>query len=132
MAQSSEPLTALVINQHRLNSLLEDLGDEVVQRLFIIYQGEVGEKIILISRHLDQGDFAAVECESHALKSASTNLGLDQVGQVMAEMEQAAMVRDHKGAQLSLNQALKYCEIIHKMKSLGQIDAPVAHFSIDR
>lgn len=119
MAQSSEPLTPLVINQQRLNSLLEDLGDEVVQRLFIIYQGEVGEKITLISRHLDREEYAAVECESHALKSASTNLGLDQVGQVMAEMEQAAMAQDHQRAQLSLHKALKYSEMINKMKSLG-------------
>ena len=131
MPQFTDALPELVINQQRLTELLEDLGDEVVQRLFIIYQKEMGEKIKLISCHLDQEEFTAVECESHALKSASTNLGLDQLGQVLGEIEQAAMTRDHRAARLSLHQAVKYCARVINLDCLGQIDAPVAHFPID-
>ena len=109
----------LFINEQRLICLLEDLGDEVIQRLFGIYKIELTEKIELISGYLNCKAFEPLECESHALKSASQNLGIDQMGEIMATIEEAAIECDIQKARSSFQQALTYHNLINALERLG-------------
>lgn len=119
MSEPSDISCDLLINKQRLNCLLEELGDEVVQRLFGLYRTEMTEKLVLISGYLDQKAFAALECESHALKSASQNLGIDQMGEIMAEIEKAAIAYDQEKARVLYHQAVEYYDVVEALDRLG-------------
>lgn len=119
MLEPSDVIYELVINKQRLTCLLEDLEDEVIQRLFGIYKAELTEKVELMSGYLKSEKFEALECDSHALKSASQNLGLDQMGEIMATIEEAAIERDVHKARSSFQQALTYHDLIKALERLG-------------
>lgn len=119
MSEASELTHRLYINQQRLSSLLEDLEDDVLQRIFAIYKRELTEKLNQISGYIESKAYKILECESHALKGASQNLGIDQMGEIMAVIELAALENDHKKAELSLQMAFKYHELINELERLG-------------
>ncbi|MBL4800637.1 MAG: hypothetical protein JKY45_02015 [Emcibacter sp.] len=119
MSEISEIASSLFINQERLGSLLEDLGEEVVQRLFGVYRVEMIEKNKLITDYLEQKNFTALECECHALRSASINMGFDQIGDIMSEMEKAAMAFDYEKARMSFQQVAPFFAAVKSLDRLG-------------
>ena len=113
------------INDHRLSELIEDVGMEAVERLFEAFLIEAEQKLNNIEGYLNSEDFALLECESHALKSASLNFGLDQLSETMAEMEEAAI---HKKLEVFKELARTAC---HQFELLpGRCKAVIIRYPI--
>jgi len=119
MSDQPDVVYGLLINKQRLDCLLEDLGDEAVQCLLGIYKTELTEKLELITNHLDHKAFELLEYEAHTLRSASQNLGIDQISEMMAEIEQAAIECNLEKARLSFQQAFKYHGLVQALERLG-------------
>ncbi|MCJ8324625.1 MAG: Hpt domain-containing protein [Rhizobiales bacterium] len=73
-----------------LQNLIFDIGESAAHRIFEIYKTEATYHLDNIAKGLDCDDFDLIENESHALKSASYNFGLTQIGDAMALVEKAA------------------------------------------
>lgn len=77
-----------------LQELISEIGKTATLRIFEIYKSEASYHLDNIAKGLNSGNFDFIENESHALKSASYNFGLTQIGDAMALVENAAKNKD--------------------------------------
>jgi len=84
-------LDKTVMQQH-----LDILGQKRVQRILNAFRTEAPQYFQSLQDAFQKSDFQRLENNAHSLKSASRNVGLMRLNQVMADLEQAAASKDIK------------------------------------
>jgi len=79
------------LDMEALNNLAADVGEETRGMLLKTYLQEASGRLQTLSQLIPEQKFADIEVESHALKSASYNFGLTELGNYMRDMESAAI-----------------------------------------
>ncbi|MBL4604031.1 MAG: Hpt domain-containing protein, partial [Emcibacteraceae bacterium] len=100
------------VNKETLLNLINDVGFDATTRLFNVFRSETEQRFKNIKGYIQTENYPLLECESHALKSASYNFGLDQLGKTMDLMEQAAIKKDLKNIKNIAETAIQNFEII--------------------
>lgn len=100
-----EPVGEGSFDEQALGQLVRDVGEEASARLIKAYLEEAAERFLNLNQYVGEKKISAIECESHALKSASYNFGLKAVGDMMGAIEEAAMAGDMQRVSESLDLA---------------------------
>lgn len=82
-----------MIKQDVFDRLLEIGGPPLASRVIELFFEHMPQKVASLSESFAQGDYKTIERTAHAIKSSAANLGLEDLKQIAASLEQLA----HRG-----------------------------------
>lgn len=83
-----------LLDHNHLNSLIDLLGRESIEQVWINYQEDSAQKMEALLQAWEQQDFFVLEALSHSLKSASSNMALSRLADSLKQLEEASIAGD--------------------------------------
>jgi HPt (histidine-containing phosphotransfer) domain-containing protein len=99
--ESREVIQREVINRVALDNiraLSQDRGDALVQKVIAAYVDDTPQRLQALRQAIAGSDAPCVRKVAHSLKSASANVGAQQLAQLCKEMEQLGRSETVEGA----------------------------------
>lgn len=74
----------------RLQTIIDELGIDIVRKLVAMFEGELGEKLVALARSLQARDEKELRRLAHSLKGAAYNVGARRLGVLCHRIESLA------------------------------------------